>query len=260
MPKFSANISTLFTERPMLERFAAAAAAGFTGVEIQFPYGEPADALVAAADKAQVAIALFNVPAGDISSGGPGLACIPGRESEFRAAVADAARYARVLKPANVNVLAGRPAAGIARADCLHVLAANLRIAAEAMTPLGVGVVVEALNSNDVPGFLLTTSAAALEAIDRAAHPGIMLQYDVYHMHQMEGAVVETVARLRSRIGHIQFADVPGRHEPGTGTLDFRSIFNAIDRSGYRGWVGAEYRPSGRTEDCLAWLDKARGA
>ncbi|HEY5609454.1 MAG TPA: TIM barrel protein [Alphaproteobacteria bacterium] len=260
MPKFSANISTLFTERPMLERFAAAAAAGFAGVEIQFPYSEPADALAAAADKAQVAIALFNVPAGDMTSGGPGLACIPGREAEFRAAVADAARYARTLKPANVNVLAGRPPPGIARADCLAVLASNLRIAAEAMTPLGVGVVVEALNSNDVPGFLLTTSAAALEAIDRAAHPAIMLQYDVYHMHQMEGAVAETVARLRARIGHIQFADVPGRHEPGSGSLDFPSIFAAIDRSGYRGWVGAEYRPSGRTEDCLAWLDKARGA
>ena len=260
MSKFSANISTLFTERPMLERFAAAAAAGFTGVEIQFPYGEPADAIAAAAGKAQQAIALFNVPAGDMTSGGPGLACIPGREAEFRAAVADAVRYASVLKPANVTVLAGRPPPHIARADCLRTLAANLRIAAEAMLPLGVGVVVEALNSNDVPGFLLTTSAAALEAIDLAAHPGIMLQYDVYHMHQMEGAVAGTVVRLAPRIGHIQFADVPGRHEPGSGSLDFPAIFAAIDRSGYRGWVGAEYQPSGRTEDSLAWLDHAGGA
>jgi hydroxypyruvate isomerase len=260
MPKFSANISTLFTERPMPERFAAAAAAGFAGVEIQFPYGEPAEALADAADEAQVAIALFNVPAGDMTSGGPGLACIPGREAAFRAAVADAVRYARVLKPVNVNVLAGRPPPGTARADCVRVLAGNLRVAAEAMLPLGVGIVVEALNSNDVPGFLLTNSAAALEAIDRAAHPGIMLQYDVYHMQQMEGAVAETVTRLAPRIGHIQFADVPGRHEPGTGTLDFRTIFAAMDRAGYRGWVGAEYRPSGRTEDSLGWLAEAARA
>jgi len=254
MPKFCANISTLFTERPMLERFAAANRAGFAGVEIQFPYAEPAEALAAAADKAGTRIALFNVPAGDMTSGGPGLACIPGRERDFRAALDDAVRYARVLKPANVNVLAGRPPKERAREDCLDVLAANLRIAADALAAIGVGTVVEALNSNDTPGFLLTTSAATLEAIERAGDARVKLQYDVYHMHQMEGAVVDTIARLAPRIGHVQFADFPGRHEPGSGALDFPAIFAAIDRSGYRGWVGAEYRPSARTEDGLGWL------
>lgn len=258
MPLISANISMLFAERPMAERFAAAAAAGFAGVEIQFPYDKPADVLARAAARAGMPVALFNVPSGDMRAGGPGLACVPGREAEFRAAVAAAARYARALNPANVNVLAGRPPPGVPRDACLGVLASNLRIAAEALLPLGVGVTVEALNSADMPGFLLTTSAAALEAIDRAGHPGITLQYDVYHMHRMEGAVAGTIARLAPRIGHMQFADVPGRGAPGTGTLDFAAIFAAIDRSGYRGWVGAEYRPGGRTEDTLGWLAELR--
>jgi hydroxypyruvate isomerase len=258
MPKFSANISMLFTDRPLLERLAAAAACGFDGVEVQFPYDEPAEKLSHAAGKARMPIALFNVPAGDLRSGGPGLAAIPGREAEFAAALDQAVAYARALKPAKVNVLAGRPPADLPRARCLEALAANLRRAAEAMAPIGVGVVTEAINTIETPSFLISTSHDAIDAIDRAAHPGLAIQYDVYHMQQMEGAVVETISRLAPRIGHIQFADVPGRHEPGTGALDFPAIFAAIDRSGYCGWVGAEYRPRGRTEDGLGWLAALR--
>jgi hydroxypyruvate isomerase len=249
----------LFTERPLVERFAAAAAAGFTGVEIQFPYEAPADVLATAAARAGVAVTLFNVPTGDLRSGGPGLAAIPGREAAFRDALDQAVAYARVLKPANVNVLAGRPPADLSRAACLRTFAANLALAASALEAVGVDTVVEAINIIDTPGFLIATSREALEAVDRAGHPGIKLQYDVYHMHQMEGAVEATIARLVPRIGHIQFADVPGRNEPGAGTLDFPAIFAAIDRAGYRGWVGAEYRPRGRTEAGLGWLSEYSG-
>jgi hydroxypyruvate isomerase len=258
MIRFAANISTLFTERPLLERFAAAAAAGFAGVEIQAPYAEPPEALAQAAEAAGVAVALFNVPAGDLRAGGPGLACVPGREGAFGEALADAVRYARALRPANVNVLAGRLPPGASREACLGVLAANLARAAEAMAAVGVGVTTEPVNIFDNPGFLLTTSADGLAAIDRAAHPALRLQYDVYHMHRMEGGVAAAIPRLAPRIGHIQFADAPGRHEPGTGEIDFAAVFAAIERSGYAGWVAAEYLPSGPTEASLGWLTAYR--
>ena len=254
MPRFAANISMLFADRPLVERFAAARAAGFAGVEMQMPYAEPAERLAAAAEAAGLAIALINVPPGDMMQGGPGLACVPGREAAFREALDQAVEYARVLRPANVNVLAGRRPEGVARGDCLRTLAGNLRLAADAMAQIGVGVTAEAINDQDNPGFLLHTRGEALEAIELADDPRIRLQYDFYHMHIMRDDPTHALAESVGRIGHMQFADVPGRNEPGTGEIDFPAIFAAIDRSGYDGWVGAEYRPTGRTEDSLAWF------
>ena len=256
MPHFAANISLLFTEYPLLDRPAAAADAGFRAVEMQFPYDVPAADLARAVERAGIGFALFNLPVGDLLSGGPGLAAIAGREGQFRAAVAEAKLYVQALKPAAVNVLAGWPPVEIEydRAACLGALAGNLRYAAEAMAPLGARVVTEPINTIDRPRSLVSTSRAALDVLEQAGHANLGLQYDIYHMTLMEGGVLEALPRLMPRIGHIQFADVPGRQEPGTGTIDFTAIFTAIDASGYGGWVGAEYVPRGTTVDSLGWL------
>ncbi|MGE5148132.1 MAG: hydroxypyruvate isomerase family protein [Candidatus Eiseniibacteriota bacterium] len=259
MKRFSANISMLFAERPLLDRFQAARDAGFTGVEIQFPYDTPIDTLVAAKERAGVGISVINLPVGDMLSGGPGIAAMPGREKEFEAATRQALSYAAALKPRNVNVLSGWPPAELPRERCLATLAGNLKHAAAAMAEIGVRLVVEAVNRRDRPGFFLGSSAEAIEAMDRAGHPNIGLEYDLYHMQIAEGDLVPTMRRLIARIGHIQFADTPGRHEPGTGEINFPFVFDAIEAAGYDGWLAAEYVPSTkRTEDCLGWLKPYR--
>lgn len=255
MPRFSANISMMFCERPFLDRFAAAADAGFPAVEIQFPYDTPVEDIVKTRDAAGIEVALINLPVGDMLSGGPGLAAMPGREVLFREAVEEALNYAAALNPRNVNVLPGiPPAAELGREACLNTLAGNLHHAAEQFASIGVGVVTEAVNAQDRPGFFLSTSAQALEAIDRADHPGLAIQHDLYHMQIMEGRLTERLREVIHRVGHIQFADVPGRNEPGTGEIDFTAAFETIDQLGYDGWVGAEYVPSTRTEDSLDWM------
>jgi len=255
MPRFSANISMMFAERDWLDRPAAAAAAGFGAVEIQFPYDRPADHWKRAIGDASLAVSVINIPVGDMLDGGPGLAATPGRQLEFRRAVEEAHDVAAALKPRNVNVLSGYPEShGHDRALCLATLAENLRMAADIMSDIGVGVVVEAVNTVDRPGFFLTTSEQALEAIDRAGHPKLSLEHDLYHMDIMEGGLIARLEQIMPRIGHIQFADNPGRNEPGTGTIDFAAVFEAIDRLGYEGWVAAEYEPSTTTEDTLGWM------
>ena len=254
MPRFSANISMLFTEHAMLDRPRAAADAGFAAVEVQFPYDHPPEDWAAAVEAAGVEMALFNFSVGDMLSGGPGLAAMPGREDEFDAAVASALPYVAALKPGHVNVLPGLPPQEFDRGMCMATLARNLRHAASQLAPMGVGVVVEPVNTVDRPGFFLDTSAQAIEAIDLAGHGNLDIQYDLYHMAIMEGDVVPVLERVMPRIGHIQFADHPGRHEPGTGGIDLPAIFAAIDALGYAGWVGAEYVPSRRTGETLGWM------
>jgi hydroxypyruvate isomerase len=254
MLRFSANISMLFLERPTLDRPRAAQAAGFGAVEIQFPYEHEPERWAEALTAAGVGLAVINMPVGDLLTGGPGLACVPGREAPFRQAVHEAARWARVLRPRQVNVLAGWPDAGLERAACFEVLARNLAFAAEVLGDLGVGVTIEAANTRDRPGYFIANTADALHAIDLAGHPNLRIQYDLYHMHIMEGDLAGTLGRTHERIGHIQFADHPGRHEPGTGEIDFASAFAAIERLPYDGFVGAEYVPSRRTEETLGWL------
>lgn len=244
----------LFAEHAFLDRFAAARDAGFAAVEFQFPYDTPVDLLLAARDKAGVEVVLFNVAAGDIMTGGPGLAGLPGREGHFRAAVAEAKLYIEALRPRCVNVLAGWPPTSVERGACLTSLAANLRYAAEAIEPYGVAVVIEPVNARDRPDSLVARSREALAALDAADHRNLALQYDVYHMTMMGEDVIAALPALAGRVGHIQFADVPGRHEPGSGQIDFPAVFAAIDRCGYAGWVGAEYSPSRETTATLGWL------
>lgn len=254
MPRFSANISMLFTEHPLLDRPAAARDAGFGAVEIQFPYDVAPETFAAALTRTGLPLAVMNFPVGDLLAGGPGLAAMPGRESLFQAGVAEARRYAEMLAPRNVNVIVGWPPADLARADCMATLAANLHHAAGVMEEIGVGVTVEPVNTRDRPGYFLPTSSEGIAAIEAAGHDNLRIEYDLYHMQIMEGDLVPTLERLVGRIGHIQFADTPGRREPGTGEINFSTVFSAIDRIGYDGWVGAEYNPGGRTEDSLAWL------
>lgn len=254
MLRFSANISTLFLEHAELQRPQAARVAGFDAVEIQFPYEHTAAEWAEALGDARVSLAVINAPAGDLLHGGPGLAAMPGREGMFQQAVRQAADYARILRPRCVNILAGWPPADLDRALCLKVLAQNLRFAAEMLTPLGVRVVVEACNVRDRPGYLISRTDEALALIAQAGHPNIGMQYDLYHMQIMEGDLIRTLQRAHPHIGHIQFADNPGRHEPGTGEIRVEAVFDAIAALPYEGYVGAEYLPSRRTEDTLGWL------
>ncbi len=258
MPRFSANISMLFREHEIADRMRAARRAGFEAIEVQFPYGIAVEDWLDGKRRTRMRIALFNIPAGDLASGGPGLAAVPGRERAFHDAVDAAARYAAALKPEAVNVLPGAPGVEFERERCMATLAANLRHAATVMADLGVGVVVEPVNTRDRPGFFLSSSAEALCAIDWAGHANLALQYDVYHMQIMEGDLSATLERIVGRIGHIQFADPPGRHEPGTGEVNFPHLFETLDRLGYDRWVGAEYVPSGPTADTLGWFEPYR--
>ncbi len=254
MPRFSANLSMLFREHEFLDRFAAARDAGFGAVEMQFPYSVPVEDIRAAMAGAGIGFVVFNLPVGDLVTGGPGLAAMPGREREFRDAVALGRRYAEVLKPNNINVLAGWPPAEFGRQECLDVLAGNLSHAAAVMAEIGVRVLTEAVNTDDRPGYLLYRTSHAIEVIARAGHANLAIEHDLYHMQIMEGELLPTLRRHLGRIGHIQFADVPGRHEPGSGEIDFASLFKAIDSLGYDGWMGAEYNPSGLTRDSLDWM------
>jgi hydroxypyruvate isomerase len=261
MPRFSANLSMLFTEWDPLDRPKAAADAGFDGFEVQFPYDHPPEAWAKAKDAAGIPCALFNLPAGDMLTGGPGLAAMPGREGAFAEGIAAALGYADALVPGCVNVLMGWPPAGLDRSACYATLTANLNAAAEAFAPRGIRVLTEPVNDVDRPEYFLKTSAESIELIDKSGHPNLSLQYDVYHMEIMGDDLLPTIERLLGRIGHIQFADVPGRHEPGTGGIDFPALFAGLDRMGYAGYAGAEYVPEGGTLDGLGWLyaERKRG-
>lgn len=252
MPRFAANLSFLFAEHDFLARFGAAARAGFRAVEFHSPY-EHAGAQIAARLAAEgLECVLFNLPMGERAAGDFGIACLPGREAEFRAGVAKALDYARALACPRLNCIAGRVPAGADRARFQATLAANLGFAARECAREGVDLVVEPINTVDVPGFALASSAEAMALI--AEVEGLGLQYDLYHMAMMGEDLAAGLDRLAPAIRHVQFADAPGRHEPGTGRIDFRGLFARLDANGYRGWVSAEYRPSRRTEQTLGWL------
>jgi hydroxypyruvate isomerase len=252
--KIAANLSLLFTELPLLERVQAAAAAAFDGVEIQFPYELPALQLKEALARAGMPLRLINLPAGDLMTGGSGLAAVTARQAEFDAALQQALTYAAMTRPAYVNVLAGRLAEGVSRAQALACLQANLAKTAEAFSLLGIGVLCEAINPLDMPGFLINTPEQLDELLRAVAHPNLQAQFDLYHMARQGLDIPVGIALLAGRIGHVQFADCPGRGEPGTGTLDFAPLLQALRSSGYAGWLGAEYRSSGQTEQSLEWL------
>jgi len=250
MPKLAANLSTLFTEVELLERFAKARAAGFRYVEYQFPYAWPARELAQAARAAGVQVVLHNLPAGDMARGERGIACLPGREREFRDGVERAIEYATAVGCQRLNCIAG-----LAPVDRSHfdVLVANVRHAARRLGELGIELVIEPINTRSVPGFFLSRSAQAVDVLNAAGEANARLQYDMFHMQIMEGDLARSLERLLGRIGHIQIADVPERQEPGTGEINFDFLLAHLDRLGYAGWVGCEYNPRGETLAGLTW-------
>lgn len=256
MLKFSANLSMLFTERPLPERFAAARAAGFSAVEIQFPYELGVAELQHRLAENSLELVLINVPAGDLMSGGNGLACVPGEEKAFRAAVAQAREYAAALQVPTVNVLSGRRVPGVPVETCEAVLVGNLGHAVDEFRDIGVTTVVEAINIFDMPRYLVHAMDDMLRLVQ--AVPRLKMQFDCYHMSRMGEDVVATLRANLAQVGHVQFADSPGRHEPGTGRVDLDAVFTLLRDSAYAGWCGAEYRPSRRTEDTLGWWQRWR--
>lgn len=256
MPRFSANLSFLFLDRPFLHRFAAAAACGFNGVEFHFPYDFPMDEVADAAHRAGVEVVLFNFPAGNWAAGERGIACLPERVTEFRHGVEKAALWAEALACQRVNCLAGLRPDGISEAVLRDTLIGNLRFAADSFERVDRQVLLEPLNSRDTPRFLVDRSTSALAILDEADRPNLRLQYDIFHAQVMEGELALTLARHLPRIGHVQFADNPGRHQPGTGEISFAFLFRHLDAIGYPGWVGAEYAPTGLTEASLGWMGR----
>jgi len=256
MPRFCANISMLFKELEFPERFEAAAQAGFKAVEIQFPYGWSKSQLGEIARHAGVEVVLINIPAGDSEKGDRGLGCLPGRVAEFREGVAKAIEYSRALGCKQMNCLAGVTPPDVQVAKLHETYVWNLRYAAVELARHGMTLLVEPINTQTVPGFYLNNSAQALALMDEVGAANLKLQYDLFHMRMMGDDLAKTLEANLARIGHMQFADVPGRHEPGTGEIDFPRLFDLVDRLGYQGWIGAEYVPAGKTEDGLAWVKK----
>ena len=258
--KLCANITLLYPELPFIERFAAAAADGFKAVEIQFPYDTPLAVIQHELQQHNLRCVLINVPAGDLMQGGEGLAAVPERQAEFRAALEQCVEYARGLQVDCVNVLPGRCNDNSRRAQYLATLQSNLRLAAAALAPLGITTTFEAINTVDMPGFLIHSGQQMLDVLAELQQPAVKAQFDLYHMARMGVPLVEFIRANIGSIGHIQFADTPGRGEPGSGELDFAAVFAAITESGYSGWVGAEYRPSGPTSSTLGWMQRVPAA
>lgn len=255
MPRFAANLSFLFAELPFLERFGAAARAGFGGVEYLFPYEYAARDIAECLRQHLLEQVLFNLPAGDWAAGERGLACLPGRQAEFVESVERARTYALALGCRRLHCMAGlRPA----DSDGLELAACyvdNLRHAADRLAPDGIALLVEPINSRiDMPGYWLDDIEQAVQLLDRIGRPNVMLQLDLYHAQIIRGDLARTIGQYFGRIGHVQIADNPGRHEPGTGEINFAFLFNVLDRLGYTGWLGCEYKPLTTTEAGLGWL------
>jgi hydroxypyruvate isomerase len=254
MPKFAANLTMLFTEAPFIDRFGAAARAGFKAVEFLFPYAHTAQQVRNAAVEAGVQIVLHNLPAGDWDAGERGIACLPERVAEFRDGVALAIDYAKTLGVTQLNCLAGKAPAGADPAVLRATLIDNLRYAAGQLGRHGIRLLIEPINTFDIPGFYLNHTQQAIDLIDAVGSDNLFLQYDIYHMQRMEGELAATLQKHLPRIAHVQLADNPGRHEPGTGEINYRFLFAHLDRIGYGGWVGCEYKPKTTTAAGLGWL------
>ncbi|MEM9625474.1 MAG: 2-oxo-tetronate isomerase [Pseudomonadota bacterium] len=254
MPRFAANISTMFTEHALVDRVAAAASAGFEAVECQFPSEVPAAAMKAALDAAGIPLVLINTPPGDFEAGERGLAGLPGREADFRAAMAEALDYAEAVGCRMIHVMAGVLPDGVERDAAFRLFQDNLRHAvAEADGRPIDRLLIEPINTRDIPGYLLNTSEEARTLIEEIGAANLRLQYDFYHTQIMRGDVAKGLEAFWPLIGHVQFAGVPERQEPDIGELNCAYLFECLDRLGYEGWVGAEYFPAGQTEDGLSW-------
>jgi hydroxypyruvate isomerase len=256
MPTFAANLTFLWAELPFLERFAAAREAGFSQVEYMFPYEHPAEAVKARLDENGLEQVLFNLPAGDWAGGDRGIAADPSRVEEFREGVERALSYAAALDVSQLNCLAGLRLEGVDLAVQWATLVENVRHAAARLSGDGRRLLVEPVNTFDVPGFVLPTTADALGLLDEVGDPSVRLQFDAYHVRRMEGDPATCLAPLLGRVGHVQIADHPGRHQPGTGEIDFAALFALLDDAGYPGPVGLEYIPTPDTAGSLSWLER----
>lgn len=260
MPRFAANLSMLFTEHPFLERFQAAAQAGFTAVEFLFPYEHDVAAIRTRLDQHGLQLVLHNLPAGCWDAGERGIACHPDRVDEFRAGVERAINCAMALGVPQLNCLAGIRPAGVADAELQRTLVSNLQHAAGRLRQQGLKLLIEPINSFDIPGFFLSRTDQALALLEAVPADNLFVQYDIYHAQRMEGEIAATLQRHLPRIGHVQIADNPGRHEPGSGELNFEFLFGHLDRIGYTGWVGCEYKPATTTQAGLGWRGRLADA
>lgn len=249
MPRFAANLSFLFTDLPFLDRFAAAARAGFKGAEFMFPYAVPAADIRARLDDSGLSLVLFNLPPGHWDKGERGFAALAGREDEFAAAVDLALTYAEALGCPRLHAMAGLATHGATR----DAYVANLRLAASWAAPLGIDILIEPINTRDMPGYFLTRTAEARDVIAEVGAPNLGLQFDLYHRHLMEGDVEGAIAEFGPLARHYQCADPPDRGEPSKATLNYPRLFESIDASGYTGWIGCEYKPRGATLAGLDW-------
>ena len=256
MPKFAANLSMLFTEVPFMDRFALAHQAGFSFVEYLFPYDYPAEKVQAQLESNSLRQVLFNIPAGDWAKGERGIGALPGREEEFRAGVAQAVAYAKVLGVSQVNCQAGKKDLRYSNEEHWSVLVENVRYAAQALQKAQMRLVVEPINHFDIPGFYLNKTAQVLKLLAEVGMPNVFIQYDVYHAQREEGELTATLRANIARIGHIQIADNPGRHQPGTGEINYPFIFREIDALGYQGYIGLEYVPTPDTKGSLGWISE----
>lgn len=259
MPKFAANLTMLFTELPFLDRFEAAARAGFKAVEFLFPYAYDPHELRRRLDANGLQLVLHNLPSGDWDAGERGIACHPDRTEEFRAGVARGIEYARVLGVKQLNCLAGKAPAGVSEALLRQTLVDNLRHASAQLRPAGLQLLVEPINTFDIPGFYVNRTQQAIETLDEVGADNAFVQYDIYHAQRMEGELAATMQQHLGRIGHMQLADNPGRHEPGTGEINYAFLFAHLDRIGYDGWIGCEYKPATTTEAGLGWIQPLAG-
>jgi hydroxypyruvate isomerase len=258
VPRFSANITTLFREVQFIERIGLAAAAGFDAIEIQFPYDQDPAVLRDELEAQNLPLVLMNFPVGDLMAGGEGLAAVPGRQAELERALSEARTFAEVLRPTSMNLLSGRPDPRHAPANCREVFESSLRQAGLLTRELGIQLLTEPVNNIDQPGFFLSTEQQAMDLIAAMPDIDLRIQYDIYHMQMMGSDLFTSLPAVIDRVGHIQFSDLPGRTQPGLGTIEFERIFKLIDSLDYRGYVGAEYFPTLPTSATLDWLKPYR--
>lgn len=254
MPKFAANLTMLFTELPFLERFEAARNNGFNEVEFLFPYPWPAAQIRAELDRHHLTLVLHNLPAGNWDAGQRGIACHPNRVDEFKANVSLAIEYAKELGVKQLNCLAGIQPKDVSDSQAHAVLVNNLTYAAAQLKQHDLRLLIEPINHFDIPGFYLNHTEQAIRLIQEVGSDNLFVQYDIYHMQRMEGEIANTLEKHLDYIAHIQLADTPGRHEPGTGEIHYPFIFKHLDRIGYTGSIGCEYKPLSSTQAGLHWM------
>jgi len=253
MTKLAANLTMLFNEHPFMQRFEAAARAGFRGVEFLFPYAFHADQIADKLNAYQLDLVLHNLPAGNWEAGERGIACHPDRIGEFREGVDEAIRYAKVLGTKQLNCLVGKLPQGVSWELARDTVVENLKYAADMLKEHRISLLIEPINDFDIPGFFLTRTRQAIDLIRDTGSSNIYLQYDIYHMQRMEGEIANTIRVNRDIIRHIQLADNPGRFEPGTGEINYRYLFGMLEEIGYEGWIGCEYKPKAGTVEGLGW-------